>query len=124
MANPIVRPAPIRVDGDKIADATKGSWRVNAATKVVPNSDGGIAITRGVPTLTVQISTIVPVKGMRVRLMEACLAQREVEIEIFADAKGHKSTGVFSDGGYDWEYAGGELNGDFTFVGAKPDTLS
>lgn len=119
MANPIIRPVPIYVNGDKVAEATEGDWDTNGGVALAPAADV-VGITRGTVTVKCNFSTIVPVKGQRVRVMELCIGQADIGIEVFVDGQSLKADGVLESAGYSWNQEKGACTGKSVFIGAQP----
>jgi hypothetical protein len=119
-SSPIVRPVPIYVNQNKVGDATEGSYEVDGGREMHV-TDAGVAFSRGRVTCKMDITTIVPVKGMRVRLMELLIAQKDVSVQLPVDGKLHAFDGVITTGGYNWNHAKGACTGKFSFLGATPD---
>lgn len=120
MSNPIVRPFPIYANGDKIAEATEGTWKINGAVSLAITADS-TCVNRGVPTVEVDIKTIVPVKGERVKVQQLCATQSDVQMEIFAGGNTFKSDGALDGTTLEWSYADGKATGSAHFIGASPD---
>lgn len=120
MANPIIRPLPIYVNSDKVAEATEGTWEIDGAV-ALQIADGGTGISRGRVTVKASIKTIVPVKGQRVKLMQLCLGQKDVTLELFAEGQFIKADGILSSYGYEWNHANGTATGSSSFIGATPE---
>lgn len=120
MANPIIRPFPIYVNGDKVAEATKGSWDIQGNVSLAIAADS-VGVQRGRPTVKCSFDEIVPVKGRRVQAMKLCAGQVDVSIEIFAEGGMIKSDGVFDGSNLQWDYANGQATGTSTFIGGSPE---
>ena len=121
MANvPIVRPISIKVNGQKVAEATGGSFKVVTGTERIPTDDAAPTFTLGRIMSDVTWKTVVPSAGMRARVMELILNQLPVTIAFNMDSKSYAIDGKITAGGVDWDHATGKLEGDWTFMGGPP----
>jgi hypothetical protein len=120
MALPIVRPVPIYVNQQKVGDATEGTYEIDGGREMQV-ADAGVAFSRGRVTCKMDISTIVPVRGQRVRLSKLLIGQADVRVQLPIDGETHTFDGVIATGSYQWNHAKGACTGKFAFLGAAPD---
>lgn len=120
MANPIIRPIPIYVNNDKVAEATKGTWKINGNVSLEIAADS-VGVKRGRPTVACTFNEIVPVKGRRVDAQKLCASQVDITVEILVEGRMQKSDGVIDGSNLEWDYASGACMGDSSFIGGPPE---
>ena len=79
--------------------------------------DDQIAFARGRQTVKADITTFIPVAGMKTKLDDICEKQQDVTFEFFINGRMRKFTGVMSGYSNNWDSAKGTCEGKWSFIG-------
>lgn len=116
MANPIERASPFYVNDNKIGEATEGSFDVDGAI-TMEIGDDQIAFAAGRVTIKAEVSTFVPVAGMKYKLDAVCEKQSDVVGQFFYNGAFRTFEGKMSGYSGSWNHAKGTCSGKWSFMG-------
>jgi hypothetical protein len=114
----IIKPITILIDKVKLGDAIGGTLKLTSGTeRAVTNT--GTAFTDGISVTDMTWKTLIPRRGMRVKLLEAVLGKKLVVVQYEFLAKLLEAEGKLSEVGVDWTYATGACEGNWSFLGGE-----
>ena len=115
-----VRAAELYVAGHgKVAELRELSFSVKPQGERVSTS-GATVKSKGAVVTDIDFSTVVPLKGMRVRLMKMAIAQEDLTIIIPVDGTRYAVDGTLDEASFKSIVQSGMTTGDFKFGGGEP----
>lgn len=121
MANPVVRPWPIYINGKKAGTVNKGSYKINPRREPMFGSDGLSTHSKGAVTVELQATEITPVSGSALtNINKKILNQEDFEIACPIGGKLHKFTAACTGAGFESDSESGKATGEATFNGGLP----
>lgn len=117
----IIRPLSVYVDGDKQAEITSGSYKINSNDEAQITDGGYTGHSDGAVMAEVDVKTVVGVttSGYK-KVADAILNKRYVAVAIPIEGKAHQMVGRFKTLSADWDHKNGTTMGGLTFEGGPP----
>lgn len=119
MANPIERAVPVYVAGSKIGEATEGDYDIDAGV-TMEIADDETAFALGRVTCKMNITTIIPVSGMKTNLFGMVIAQQQASCQLYINGAFMTFNGIMTGCSSKWNQAKGTCSGSWNFIGATP----
>lgn len=124
MAQVRVRHASMYVGGKKIGEMFNNKYSMNSGDEPQYGDDGFEGMSDGAITTNVTCTTITPVTGMSVNLVNALLQKADVDVAIGTlDNHIHQVTMRCTKAEFTSDAKAGTLNGDFEFMGGVPKVV-
>lgn len=119
----LVRPAPVYVEGVKIAEVASGSYEHMSNDEDTFGVEGWLGMTDGADQVRMSFKTVTPVAGHQKALKDVIVNKRYVQILIPLDGGTEAFEGRMTSRSYDWDSKSGACNGNFSFQGGKPTVV-
>lgn len=121
MANPVVRPWPIFINGKKAGTVSKGSYKINPRREPMFGADGLLTHSKGAVTVELQATEITPVSGSSLTtILKKILNQEDFELAAPIGGQLHKFTAACTGTGFESDSESGKATGEATFSGGLP----
>lgn len=122
MAQIKIRAASLYVGGSKIAECEGTTYDLDGGDEAMFGDPGYLGHSEGAITSKLSAKTIVPVKGMKVSLLDALLKKKVVDVALgIVDGKIHRIQMRVTNASIASAHRNGTQTGDFTFQGGEPE---
>ena len=121
MANPVVRPWPIFIDGKKAGTVNKGTYKINPRREPMFGVDGLLTFGKGAVTVELNATEITPVSGSSLaNINKKIINQEDFELAAPIGGKLHKFTAACTGNEFEMDTESGRAGGQATFMGGVP----
>lgn len=121
MAQNIIRPFPLYFRKKKVAEIQTGTYDITPGDEEQIGAEGVLGYSDGATVTKIETDCIVPVRGMKSRIIDALLKKQYAQVGVMVDGQFHQIDMRVTHGTYSWDHKTGRAMGKFTFSGGEPD---